>query len=120
MTWTGKRAFRSGFYFSRVRSPKVDLEFTIEGREPVWLTHLTAHAHPDAIYREFEDGLVLANPAPREYTFRLGTLLAGKTFRRLAGSSKQDPKTNDGSAVTETLTLEDRAGLFLIRTGKKR
>ncbi len=114
-TWTGQRAFTSGFYFSAVRSRRVDLTFTIEGAEPVWLSALTVHAHPDAMYRVFEKGLVLANPAPRAYTFDLGRLCPGQTFRRLKGSPRQDRKANDGSEVPGKLALQEREGLFLVR-----
>ena len=37
MTWAGKDDFTATFYFSNVRSPHVDLEFSIEGGEPVWI-----------------------------------------------------------------------------------
>jgi len=120
MTWTGRRAFTSGFYFSEVRSGRVDLAFTIEGAEPVWLSELTVHAHPDAMYRAFENGLVLANPAPHAYTFDLGRLCPSETFQRLEGSPKQDPKANDGSEVSGKLTLQEREGLFLVRRGVRR
>jgi len=116
MTWTNAKAFTSGFYFSQVRSRSVDLEFTVEGAEPVWISELTAHSHSDAIYREFENGVVLANASPRPYVFDLAELLPGRIFRRLTGSSRQDPKANDGSAVPGKLRLEDREGLFLVRT----
>ncbi len=116
MTWTGTRAFASGFYFSHVRSRKVDLEFEVEGTAPVWLADLSVHARPDAIIREFARGLVLANPAAHAEVFDLNALVPGGTFRRLQGSSRQDPKANDGSAVSGKLTLEEREGLFLVRT----
>ncbi len=114
MTFLGSEEFCSGFYFSAVRSEKVDLEFEIEGGEPVWITRLTAHAAPDAMFREFEHGLVLANPSPRPFTFELAELLPGRSYRRLQGSPRQDPEANDGSAVGERVTLGPKEGLFLV------
>jgi len=114
MSWLGDRDFRSGFYFHDVAADTVDLECMIEGSEPVWISSVRAFAHPDAIYREFEHGLVLANPSPRPYAFDLERLLPGRKFRRLRGSSKQDPQANDGSPVAGKLTLGPREGLFLV------
>jgi hypothetical protein len=74
-----------------------------------------AYAHPDVIYREFENGLVLANPAPHPYTFELDKLFPGQRFRRLQASSTQDTISNDGSIVSDRLTLEPKEGLFLTK-----
>jgi len=115
MTWVNDRAFTSGFYFSQIKSPKVDLEFRIEGNEPLWLSDLTVHAWPDVIYREFENGLVLANPARHSCVFDLASLVPGRSYRRLRGSPSQDPVTNSGKAVSGAVTLQGREGLFLVR-----
>jgi len=113
MTWLNDRQFTSGFYFSDVRSKTVDLEWEVEGTEAISIRSIRVHAHPDAIYREFEHGLVLANPSPRPYEFDLGRLLPGRKLRRLHGSAEQDPTTNDGSPVPDKLTLQPKEGLFL-------
>jgi hypothetical protein len=115
MTWVNPRPFTSGFYFREIRSKTVNLEFSIEGSEPIRIRSVTAHAHPDAIYREFQKGLVLANPSPRPYNFDLADLLPGRKFRRLKGSSQQDVDTNDGSPVEGRLTLGPLEGLFLVK-----
>lgn len=115
MTWAGARDFTSGFYFREVKTPKVDLEFSIDGPEPLWISDITVHAHPDAIYREFEHGLVLANPAPRPYVFDLGRFFPKTTFRRIKGSPRQDPATNDGSIAPARLTLAPKDALFLVK-----
>ncbi len=115
MTWVNEKDFDSGFYFSKIESDSVDLDFVVEGSEALSITRIQAHAHPDAIYREFERGLVLANPSPRPYEFDLAELSPGRTFRRLRGSRMQDPVANDGAAVGDKLTLGPKEGLFLIR-----
>ena len=115
MTWLNPNAFTSTFYFSDVRSKQVDLECSIESGEPVWIRSIRVYAHPDAMYRRFEGGLVLANPSPRPYTFPLDSIAPGERFRRLEGSSQQDPTTNDGSPVAGKVILQPKEGLFLIK-----
>ncbi len=115
MTCVNFSDFDSGFYFSNIRTKKVELEFVVEGSEPVWISRIAAYAHPDAIYREFENGLVLANPAPHPYTFELDRLFPGQKFRHLQGSRTQDTVSNDGSVVSDRLTLEPKEGLFLTK-----
>ncbi len=115
MTFAGPRDFTSAYYFGGVRTPKVDLEFIVEGAEPVWISKIEVHAHPDAMFREYEKGVVLANPSPRPYTFDLGALLPGRAFRRLQGSPDQDPQANDGQPIEGPVRLGPRDGLFLVR-----
>ena len=115
MTWVNDREFTSGFYFSDIRSKTVDLAWQVEGPEPVWIKSIHAFGHPDVIYREYEGGLVLANPSPRPYTINLQRLCPNVRFRRLKGSSLQDPETNDGSTVSGHVTLKPVEGLFLTK-----
>lgn len=115
MTWVNHKWFDASFYF-RDRGPAmVDLEFEIEGPEPLYLADLALHNAPDVIYREFESGLVLANPSMHDYVFDIAGLLPGSRFRRLTGSSQQDSQTNDGSAIGDTVTIPPRDALFLVR-----
>jgi hypothetical protein len=116
MTWVNGNDFESGFYFPNVESDQTDLEFVIEGSEDVWIRRIQAYAHPDVIYREFENGLVAANPSPRPYFFDLDKLFPGQTFRRLKGSPRQDPASNDGSIVQGNLNIGPKEGIFLIKT----
>lgn len=113
MTWLNGRQFTSGFYFSDVRSKTVDLEWEVEGTEPISIRSIRVHAHPDAIYREFQHGLVLANPSPRPYEFDLDRLFPTRKLRRLHGSPEQDPTANNGSPVAAKLALQPKEGLFL-------
>ena len=115
MTWVNEKDFDSTFYFSKIGSDKVNLDFVIEGSEPLTISRVEARAHPDAMYRQFEHGLVLANPSPRSYSFDLARLLPGKAFRRLRGSPTQDPVANNGSTVGDKLELGPKEGLFLVR-----
>ena len=115
MTWANERSFTSYFYFRGIKSRSVDLDFRIEGAEPVTVEKVTAHASPDAMCRRFENGIVLANAGLKPYTFDLQALSPGVRYRRLQGSPGQDLHTNNGSLVTGRVTLEERDALFLIR-----
>ncbi len=114
MTWTNADGFRPTFYFNDVTGSEVTLHLTIDGGEPLWISDMQVHAHPDAIYREFEHGLVLANPGLRPYAFDLAALFPGKSFRRLQGSPAQDPATNNGADVGGALELPGKDAIFLV------
>ncbi len=114
MSWLNARDFTSGFYFNDVRDKSVDVEFVFESAEPVWISHLAAHAAPDAIAREFEHGVVIANPSLRPHVFDLAALFPGKAFRRLPASAGQDRVANSGAAVSARLTLAAKDALFLL------
>ena len=115
MTWANGQWFEAGFYFRNLGPRVVDLTFEFEGGEPVYLADLTTHSHADAIVREYEHGVVLANPSTRPYTFAVNKLFPKAKLRRLQGSADQDPKTNNGSAVGATVTAGSRDALFLMK-----
>ncbi len=84
--WANQKSFAAMFYFKDVGPGQVDLIFEAEGDRPVFFENLSAHSATDATYREFENGVVFANPSMRPYTFDLGRLLPGASFCRLQGS----------------------------------
>jgi hypothetical protein len=111
MTWIDGEDFESAFYFSGFAPGEVTLTLTIEGGSPVWIRSVTAHAAPDAIRREFQRGLVVANPSGKPYSFGLGST----AFRRLQGSAQQDPATNNGRREEGSVTIPARDALFLLK-----
>ena len=115
MSWANDRSFTSAFYFRDIRSPAVDLKLTIEGDEPVTLEQISAHAHPDAMIRRFEHGIVLANPSRQPYAFDLDKLSPGVRYRRIQATPNQDTQVNDGRPVAGVVTLDERDALFLVR-----
>lgn len=118
-SFVNDRSFEASFYFRSLPSDRVTLRFTCEGGEPLWLSELKVHAHADAAYRLFENGLVLANPSDRPFTFDLKSIQPARRYRWIGGSPSQDPVTNDGAPVGKSLTLAGRDGLFLAVEGDK-
>ncbi|MBN2295266.1 MAG: hypothetical protein JXM70_22740 [Pirellulales bacterium] len=116
MTWAGPQYFASSFYYRHIKSKTIDLTYHIEGWEPVTIKSMTVHNKPDAMYRIYEKGIVLANPGLEPYTFDLSRIAPGCTYRRLKATAKQDTKTNSGEDVGRTISLEPRDGLFLLKT----
>jgi len=113
MTWANGRSFTSFFYFRNLKSKSVSLTFNVEGTEPVTLQKIAAYAHPDAMYRVFENGLVLANSGLKPYTFNLRAISPNRRYRRLQGTAGQDIETNNGAPVENNVTLGERDALFL-------
>jgi hypothetical protein len=114
-SFVNQNEFTSGFFFRDLNQDRVDVEFSVEGPEPIWIAGLEAYCHADAMYRQFEDGLVLANPSDHPYTFDLAGLFPDEQFRRIQGSPDQDPEANDGSPVNGKVRLQGRDGLFLVK-----
>jgi hypothetical protein len=115
MSWLDVRDFTSTFAFHGLTENEIDLELTFESAEPVWISKLTAHAAPDVMIRDFEHGVVIANPSLAPVKLDLATVARGKTLRRLSGTTGQDLKTNDGSIVRGPIVLEPKDALFLIK-----
>jgi hypothetical protein len=116
-TWAGEESFTASLYYQDVGPGTVRLRFEVEGEQPLYFERITAHSATDGRYREYEGGVVFANPSTRPYTFNVGRLFPGVTLRRLQRSEKQDPheRVNDGSVVGEELTLQAKDGRFLVR-----
>jgi hypothetical protein len=117
-TWAGSEPFEASLYYKEVGPGTIDLKFEVEGNQPLYLLSMKAHSAADARYREYENGVVFANPSTREYTFDVGLLFedllaSGVTLRRIDGSDNQDPLTNDGSALGQQLTLPAKDALFV-------
>jgi hypothetical protein len=119
MTFVGSKRFDSSFYFRDLQEDRLDFEFEIEGGGEVWLRDVIACPNPDVLVREFEHGLVLANPAHHPVSVDVGHFFPRTTFRRLRGSSQQDPATNNGKRVGKKVTLGALDGLFLVKDKKQ-
>jgi len=116
-TFVGSEPFTSTFYFRDMPGERATLQLQIEGRQDVTLHVAEAYTHADAGFRQFERGLVLANPGDEPGTFDLAARWPDARYERLQGSSRQDTTTNNGQPVGPTVTLGPRDGLFLLRVG---
>ena len=114
MSFLNPASFASTFYFPGLSGSQLSFQATLEGSEPMWIDSISAYAYPDAMVRQFENGIAMVNPSLQPYTFDLSALAPGRTFRRLSGSPHQDPQTNDGSLAGAKMTLAPKDGLFLV------
>jgi Hypothetical glycosyl hydrolase family 15/Carbohydrate binding domain len=89
-------------------SQAAQLEFYLAGSAgQVWLDDVHLQAGASSVWRrDFQNGIVLVNPAGTPMTAPLG-----RPFRRILGM--RDPATNDGSTVTQAAVPPGDA-LFLI------
>jgi hypothetical protein len=115
MTLANEKPFHATFFFRDAGPADLNLSLEIEGAEPVHVSDFTIHSAPDAMARAFEHGVVLANPSMRETRFDLRELFPSFRLRRLQGSLEQDPKTNTGGPVGDSVVLGPRDGLFLVK-----
>lgn len=115
-TFVGQQSLISSFYYASQSSKTVDVEFTIEGSESLWISSLSVYAHPDMIFRAFENGAVFANPSLHPVVFHLDELQPGRMFRRLMASPNQDVEVNDGSRIGPELKLGPQDALFVVST----
>lgn len=108
-------SFAAVLYQRNVPAGPCDLVLIAEGTRPFTLEKLTVHAGADCVVREFEHGVVLANPAPTPQTFPLETLFPGKSFHRLTATTAQDAAVNNGAPARGDITLAARDALFLLK-----
>ncbi|MEM6691497.1 MAG: hypothetical protein AAF664_18865 [Planctomycetota bacterium] len=115
-TWCGTHDFKSSFYFSEMNDSidAVSLQVQVEGEQSIRVSKLAVHAHPDVFYRKFENGLILANPSPRPFTFDLSSIAPNASLKRIQGSDDQDRQTNNGLPVGSIIQLPAKDGLFLV------
>ncbi len=111
--WVNQKAFTYRHYASDWQAS--ELTFLTEGNAPIWISGIGVFAFQDAMYREFENGLVLANPSTRPFTFDLRALFPNKAWRRIQATLKQDLATNNGARVDTPLTLAPKDAIFLAR-----
>ncbi len=107
--------FESGISFREVSGNSINLTFEVAGEEALWLSDFKVFAHPDAMYRVFENGIVLANPSDHNFEFDLSKIAPNTVFKHIQASLLQDLKTNNGTEVGSKVTLGARDGLFLVK-----
>lgn len=115
-TWIDEKPMDYTFYATGLTpNSTAKVTFDIEGAEPCWITSITDHAHPDVMLREYDHGVVLANPSSQPFDFDLDQLFLGAKLRRITGAASQDPRTNNGQPAAGKLRIGAKDGLFLVR-----
>ena len=107
--------FSPVFYLKDVPQGSWNLDFIVEGGEPIAISHVSVHAGSDLTVREYENGVVLANPSQAPRTFHLDELFPGERFTRLRATDGQDASVNTGSPVRETLEVNGLDAIFLVK-----
>ncbi|MCF7848629.1 MAG: thrombospondin type 3 repeat-containing protein [Kiritimatiellales bacterium] len=116
--WTGSNGWAEAVFYYRDAGPAtVDIGIRFEGRQDVWLRNITVHNAADTMAREFERGVLLANPSVHSNSFDLATLFPGTALRRIMATPAQDTVVNNGLPVGATVTLDGLDGLFLLKDG---
>lgn len=108
--------FESVFYFLNVQQENFEVKIKIESGEPFYIHSIEAYNHPDLVAREFEKGVIVANPSPDPHQFNLLEIFGNDKFRRLKGSSNQDPATNNGASTGSIVEVNGKDALFIIKT----
>jgi hypothetical protein len=122
----GKDEFEVVVSYRDLKADALTLEFSTTNNSAMYISKVTAHNAPDAVYREFEHGLVIANPSrSTEYTFDTsklpGMTAPGRKYKRIRGTLYRDEKgvlrddsakVNNGQPVTAPIRLTHDA-LFL-------
>ncbi len=108
------KSFTNYIFFEDTDVPDVNIEISFEGEGTVYLEAVRLFEAPDAMYREFENALVITNPGIHDYTFDLENISPGNKYRRIKGFEYQDTATNSGKPVDDKVTLNKDA-LFLVK-----
>lgn len=115
MSWMNENSFESEFHFSNIKPGKTEINIFIEGNEQVHIESLELYAAPHIVYREFENGLVIANLSHESVKVNLSKIFPRNNFKRLQATVFQDVKTNNGEPIKGELILPARDALFLIK-----
>lgn len=107
--------FPAVLYFRGIGGGAARVTLSSTGVGALRIRNLRAFDGVDAMYRRFDYGAVLANPSLAPYTFSVDTLFPGATYRRIRGTSTQDPGTNSGVPVGGSLTVGPLDAVFLER-----
>ncbi len=115
-SWLDRQEMNYTFYATGLpANQEAAVTFDIEGSETMLIADLAAFAEPDAMAREYDHGVVLANPSAHPFEFNLASLFPGQKFRRLQATANQDTQTNNGQLVDGKVGLGARDGLFLAK-----
>lgn len=114
-TWADAEPFTAIFLFRDAPPGRATLVITAEGGADLVLHRLTAHAGRGTMLREFDNGLVVANPSLHADEVDLPPLQPGWCFRHIDGQPGQDREVNNGAPAGRSLVVPNRDARFLVK-----
>lgn len=105
------------FYFSvnnydRSKPDIVDVEIEVRNGVSLDINDISCFSSPVGMFRQFENGLVIANLSDEEMVFNLKEMFPESVYSRLEAQYFGDDKVNDGSQA-ELVSLPRKDALFL-------
>ncbi|MGB0372239.1 MAG: hypothetical protein ACPGN3_12980 [Opitutales bacterium] len=102
------------FYFRDIPAGDIDITFECAASINLFMKDFTIHNSPAALAREFQHGVVLANPSTQATNFALDALFPNWSFSRLNGTQTNSiGDGNDGSRVGTSISSAPENGIFL-------
>lgn len=116
MTWLGKESFEAIFYFDQVEKHKSGAEsksvkFSVEGGESVTIESIKVFYESAFGYREYDKGLVIANPSYQAREVDLAKYFSEACFQKLR--SKRFPDVYNGQRVEILIKVPPKDAVFL-------
>ena len=107
--------FAPVFYLRDVPPGTCTLDFSVEGNEPFTIMRWSVHSAADLTVREYENGVVLANPSSSKRILHLENLFPGRKFTRLTATPGQDASINTGEPTGEFIEIDGLDAVFLLK-----
>jgi hypothetical protein len=104
------------YFHSLGTGDTVQIEFDFEGCGYICLSNTGLYAAAPVLLREFDNGLVVANPSNYEVSLSLNAGYRHLTAQADAWKADYDQTVNDGALVTNPVVISARDGLFLLKT----
>ena len=100
-----------GLYLRWLTKDMLNLHLRIEGFENARVKTMRAYNAPDVLLREFENGIVIANPAAHEVEIDLSSFFPEERFKKINGFFQ--PEINNGDTIQSIVTVPCIDGMFL-------
>ncbi|MDO6617640.1 hypothetical protein [Shewanella sp. 6_MG-2023] len=102
MTWSGNNVFESRFYFKQLKAGLNNLQFESDAEE-IHISDLSITSGAEVMYREFENGLVIANPFRKPILLDIADFTERKNL--LIDNRKYEKK--------DTITIKAKDAIFI-------
>ncbi len=111
----GKLPFDAVFYLRDVPPGTYSFDLIVEGNEPFRVLDYSVHPSADLTVREYENGVVLANPSSSQAVLDVAKLFPDMRFRHLSATDGQDTAVNTAQPVGELITIDELDAVFLVK-----